>query len=114
MLEMLFHIMAVDTFTFWVCAVLTFGACAILSSMTGSLGLALSFLPAISFGGFATVYALSQAGVILVPQKDANVILSCSAGMLAGILLMILITRTILAATEVRDPVTKPTGDQQS
>jgi hypothetical protein len=108
MLEILREILAADFFCYAVAGTLALFAGMVMSSVTSSFGLAAFYTPGIAFGGLSGIYAIREAGMRLSGDAYTDVVLSAAAGTLAGLAIMLVLTRLIHALTLIRKPVTRP------
>lgn len=97
----------VSDFTYCTVAALTALAGILIYAMTDSRGITAAFSPAAAFGAFCGIFAFKEAGLILSPDKDVNVLIASAAGMFLAVSVMLLVIRVYYAAVEIRKPVTK-------
>jgi predicted membrane channel-forming protein YqfA (hemolysin III family) len=110
--EIVSHILAADTFSYVIVGILALMAAAVIQSTTSSLSFAALYLPAIAFGGLAGIYAVRAADIPLSHDVHTDVVLSAAAGTLAGLAVMMALTRLIHTLIRIRKPVTTQTRRQ--
>lgn len=107
MIEILLNIFTADLFSYIIVGLLTFWAGGLIKAMTGSSALSWSFMPVIAFGALAAIDFFQFEGIALVADKDSNVIIVSCIGMLAGLIVMLLVTKLVYMALDLKKPVTK-------
>jgi len=99
-----------DSFSTVVVGGLTILTGLMIRSMSSSTALAIWFAPGLAFGGLLGIYGCREAGFAFIGDSDSNVILSAGAGIIAGVIVMLVLTRMAFALTGVRKPVTRSGG----
>ncbi len=95
---------------YWVACALTLVAGGLVYAMSGSVALTLPFIPAVWVGALAGNYAFREAGIILMPDRDSNLVLTSGAGMIVAAVVVFLVLR----ATHVYDASRKYARRNQS
>lgn len=107
MMDTLLNIFVADLFSYIIVAMLTLWAGALIKAMTSSSALAWAFMPAIAFGALAAIDYFALEGIMLMSDKDSNVIVVSGVGMLVGLIAMLGVTKLVYLALDSRKPVSK-------
>lgn len=95
-----------DSMSYWIVGALTLLVFMVMRAMLPVKGLAVVFAPAIFWGGLTGIYALSQLGFSVSTEKSANLVVQAGLGMIVALLVMLVLTRLVDAATRIRTPLT--------
>jgi hypothetical protein len=77
----------------------------IMRAMLPVKSLALVFAPGIYMGGLVGVFLGRHWNLVLTTEKEANLVVWATTGMIAGLLVMMLLARAFDALTRIRNPV---------
>lgn len=105
MIELLLSLFQADFFSYIIVAILTLWAASLVKIMTGSSILCWLFMPAFALGALAMVSYCKLEHIIFVDDKDSNVIVTSSVGVLAGFLVMLLLTKSLFLFMDRRKPI---------
>lgn len=98
--EFLLTLVEVNDETFNILVALSLFAAFLLVQGTGSLLLAVAFLPAVIFGGLLSNYLFATFGIVLTEFKTANTVVALTAGMIPGSILMLLVVSIVMRLRE--------------
>ncbi|MDX2306879.1 MAG: hypothetical protein NW216_01440 [Hyphomicrobium sp.] len=96
----------VDTFTISIVIALGLAAAFIIQLATESTALAVSYLPAMLILALFSISATRILDITITAQQDTNTILSACVGTIAGLFLMIVLTRVYYYVSDVKRAVT--------
>ena len=101
-LEFMTNVMTVNQWTLFVVAALSAWAGYLLKEALSSTLMAILFFPAFIIGGLISRYLFIEHGIFLSTNKDANLVLATAAGIIAALLMLTIIVRFYMYATEIR------------
>ncbi len=104
MLEFLNQTFQVDTYTIVVVALLSGWAGVLTLHVLSKTVMALVFVPGFIFGALIANYIFDRFGFFPTPDQETNVVVACTLGIIAALLVLLVVTRftSILAAARVQ------------
>ena len=93
MLDFLNKTFEVDTYTLVVIALLAGWSGVLTMHALSKAMLALVFIPGFIFGGLVANYLFEEYGFYPTPDKSTNIVVACTLGIIAALLVLLLITR---------------------
>lgn len=105
-LKVLIDIAMADSMTYWIVGALTLLVFTVMRAMLPMKALAIVFAPFIFWGGLAGIYACTHFGLIVSHDKASNVVVTSTLGMLLALVVVMLLTRMVVAMTRIRNPLT--------
>jgi uncharacterized membrane protein len=102
MLEFLNETFEVDTYTIVVVAILAAWAGVLTLHVLSRTLLALTFVPGFILGGLVANYAFEQLHFYPTSDKETNVVVACTAGIIAALLALLVLTRFTAILTDLR------------
>jgi hypothetical protein len=104
-LRVLVEIATADGLSHGIVGALTVIVFVIMRAMLPVKSLAIVFAPGIYLGGLIGIFLGHHWNLVLTAEKEANVVALAAAGMIAGLLVMMLLARAFDALTRIRNPV---------
>ena len=102
MLDFLNKTFEVDTYTIVVVAMLAGWSGVITMHALSKAVMALVFIPGFIFGGLVANYLFEEYGFYPTPDKSTNVVVACTIGIIAALLVLLLVTRIASTVTGLR------------
>jgi len=104
MLEFLNQTFEVDTYTVVVVALLSAWAGVLTLHVLSKTMLALVFVPGFIFGALVANYIFEKARFYPTPDQETNVVVACTLGIIAALLVLMVLTRftSMLASVRVQ------------
>jgi uncharacterized membrane protein YeaQ/YmgE (transglycosylase-associated protein family) len=104
MLEFLNQTFEVDTYTIVVVALLSGWAGVLTLHVLSKTVLALVFVPGFIFGALLANYLFDQFGYYPTSDRESNVVVACTLGIIAALLVLLVVTRftSMLAGARVQ------------
>ncbi len=102
MLEFLNQTFEVDTYTIVVVALLSAWAGVLTLHVLSKTVLALVFVPGFTFGALIANYIFEEFGFYPTPDQETNVVVACTLGIIAALLVLLVVTRFASALTGLR------------
>ncbi len=102
MKDFFWSLQTIDSFTYYVLFVLTAAVAWFIKEIVGSAFLATLSVPVLMLGGVLSFRGFQIAMVTIVPDKDANVVITSAVGAFVALLLMILSVWLTAKAREAR------------
>lgn len=93
MLEFVERAAAVDTFTLVIVALLSGWAGVLTLHVLSRTVLSLVFVPGFTFGALATNYAFELSGFFPTHDRETNVVIACTVGIILALLVLLLVMR---------------------
>jgi hypothetical protein len=97
MLDFLHRAITVDTYTLIVIAVLSGWAGVLTVSVLSRTILALVFVPGFVLGAFIVNYVFELTGFYPTPDRETNVVIGCTLGLIAALLVLLVVLRATSA-----------------
>jgi uncharacterized membrane protein YeaQ/YmgE (transglycosylase-associated protein family) len=98
MINFLNHTFEVDTFTIVVVALLSGWSGILTVQVLSRTMLAMVFVPGFIFGALVANYLFEQYAIYPTPDKETNVVVACTLGIIAALLVLLIVTRVSAAA----------------
>jgi uncharacterized membrane protein YeaQ/YmgE (transglycosylase-associated protein family) len=102
MLDFLNRTFEVDTYTIVVVALLAGWSGVLTMHVLSKTIMALVFVPGFIFGALVANYLFELYGFYPTPDKQTNVVVACTLGIIAALLVLLIVTRTMSAIAGVR------------
>jgi hypothetical protein len=102
MLEFLNRTFEVDTYTIVVVALLSAWAGVLTLHVLSKTMLALVFVPGFIFGALVANYIFEEARFYPTPDQETNVVVACTLGIIAALLVLMVLTRFTSTLASVR------------
>jgi uncharacterized membrane protein YeaQ/YmgE (transglycosylase-associated protein family) len=102
MLEFLNQTFEVDTYTIVVVALLSAWAGVLTLHVLSKTVLALVFVPGFIFGALIANYIFEEFGFYPTPDQETNVVVACTLGIIAALLVLLVVTRFASALAGLR------------
>ncbi len=102
MLDFLNRTFEVDTYTIVVVALLSAWAGVLTLHVLSKTMLALVFVPGFIFGALIANYIFEEIGFHPTPDKETNVVVACTLGIIAALLVLLVLTRFTTMITGLR------------
>lgn len=102
MLEFLNKTFEVDTYTIVVVALLAGWSGVLTMHVLSKTVMALVFVPGFIFGALVANYLFEEYGFYPTPDKDTNVVVACTLGIIVALLVLLIATRLMSAITGMR------------
>lgn len=107
MADLIADILNVSTLAYWVGGTLAVSAGILVMSMTSLLWLSSLAVTFSFFGAITGVYCFREWGIYLASDKNAHLVLAACAGMLVGMLLLMVVVRGLYMIAEWTQPEVK-------
>jgi len=98
MIDFLNHTFEVDTFTIVVVALLSGWSGILTVQVLSRTMLAMVFVPGFIFGALVANYLFGLYAIYPTPDKETNVVVACTLGTIAALLVLLIVTRISAAA----------------
>lgn len=95
MLDLVGDLLSIDQYAMIVVIALSALGGFVMKQMVDSLALVALFVPVFLVGALVALYLFAQYDIVLAADKEANVVAVSAVGMMAGLVIMILITRVV-------------------
>jgi len=102
MLDFLNQAFEVDTYTIVVVALLAGWSGVLTMHVLSKTVLALVFVPGFIFGALIANFLFQEFGFYPTPDEETNVVIACTLGIIAALLILMVVTRVMTAAVGVR------------
>jgi uncharacterized membrane protein YeaQ/YmgE (transglycosylase-associated protein family) len=102
MIDFLNKALTVDTYTLVVVALLAGWSGVLTMHVLSKTMLALVFVPGFIFGALVANYLFEVYGVYPTPDKETNVVVACTLGIIAALLVLLVVTRCAAIVAGVR------------
>jgi uncharacterized membrane protein YeaQ/YmgE (transglycosylase-associated protein family) len=102
MLDFVNQTFEVDTYTIVVVALLSAWAGVLTQHVLSKTTLALVFVPGFIFGALIANYVFEEIGFHPTPDKETNVVVACTLGIIAALLVLLVLTRLTTIVTGLR------------
>jgi uncharacterized membrane protein YeaQ/YmgE (transglycosylase-associated protein family) len=102
MLEFLNRTFEVDTYTIVIVALLAGWSGVLTMHVLSKTMLALVFVPGFVFGALLANYLFEEFAFYPTPDKDTNVVVACTLGIIAALLVLTVMTRLMSALAGMR------------
>jgi uncharacterized membrane protein YeaQ/YmgE (transglycosylase-associated protein family) len=102
MLNFLNHTFEADTFTIVVVALLSGWSGILTVQVLSRTMLAMVFVPGFVFGALVANYLFEQYAIYPTSDKETNVVVACTLGIIAALLVLLIVTRISTAVAGVR------------
>ena len=102
MAEFLNRSFEVDTYTIVVVALLSAWAGVLTLHVLSKTMLALVFVPGFIFGALIANYIFEEIGFLPTPDQETNVVVACTLGIIAALLVLLVVTRLTAALAGAR------------
>lgn len=102
------NITDINAFAFWALAGLVFAACSLIKIATDSYFMTVIYLPFMAFGGLLSRYAFDRGFVNFLNDKDSNVILAETCGVVIAMILVTIVLRGLGAMSDRRHHQRRP------
>jgi uncharacterized membrane protein YeaQ/YmgE (transglycosylase-associated protein family) len=102
MLEFLNQTFEVDTYTIVVVALLAGWSGVLTMHVLSKTVLALVFVPGFVFGALVANYMFEHFGFYPTPDRSTNVVVACTLGIIAALLVLLVVTRVMSAVAGLR------------
>ena len=93
MIDFLNRTFEVDTYTIVVVAMLAGWSGVLTMHVLSKTMMALVFVPGFIFGGLVANYLFDEFAFYPTPDRDTNVVVACTLGIIAALLVLLVITR---------------------
>jgi hypothetical protein len=104
MLDFLHQALTVDTYTIVVVALLSGWAGVLTLHVLSRTVLALVFIPGFVFGALLANYLFEEIGFMPTPDRETNVVIACTLGLIVTLLVLLVIMRLTSAYSHARRP----------
>jgi len=102
MLDFLHQALTVDTYTIVVVALLSGWAGVLTLHVLSKTILALVFIPGFVFGALLANYVFEETGFMPTPDRETNVVVACTLGLILTLLVLLVIMRLTSAYAGMR------------
>ena len=102
MLDFLNKTFEVDTYTLVVVALLAGWSGVLTMHALSKAVMALVFVPGFVFGALVANYLFEEYGFYPTPDKSTNIVVACTLGIIAALLVLLLVTRIATTITGLR------------
>jgi uncharacterized membrane protein YeaQ/YmgE (transglycosylase-associated protein family) len=102
MLDFLNKTFEVDTYTIVVVALLAGWSGVLTMHALSKAVMALVFVPGFVFGALVANYLFEEYGFYPTPDKSTNIVVACTLGIIAALLVLLLVTRIATTVTGLR------------
>jgi len=102
MLDFLNRALTVDTYTLVVVAMLSGWAGVLTLHVLSRTFLALVFIPGFVFGALIMNYVFELAGIDPTPDRQTNVVIACTVGMIVALFLLLICLRVMAVVAGLR------------
>lgn len=102
MMQFLNQTFEVDTFTIVVVALLSGWSGVLTVQVLSRAVLAMLFVPGFIFGALAANYLFEQYAIYPTPDKETNVVVACTLGIIAALLVLLVVTKVSTVAAGLR------------
>ncbi len=102
MLDFLHQALTVDTYTIVVVAMLSGWAGVLTLHVLSRTVLALVFIPGFVFGALIANYLFEEFGIMPTPDRETNVVIACTLGLIVTLLVLLVIMRLASAYAGMR------------
>lgn len=102
MLDFLHQALTVDTYTIVVVALLSGWAGVLTLHVLSRTVLALVFIPGFVFGALLANYLFEETGFMPTPDRETNVVIACTLGLIVTLLVLLVIMRLTSAYSGMR------------
>jgi uncharacterized membrane protein YeaQ/YmgE (transglycosylase-associated protein family) len=92
----------VDTYTLVVVALLAGWSGVLTMQVLSRAMLAMVFVPGFIFGALVTNYLFQQYAIYPTPDKETNVVVACTLGMIVALLVLLVVTKISTVAAGLR------------
>ncbi len=92
----------VDTYTIVVVALLAGWSGVLTVHVLSKATLAMVFVPGFIFGALVANYLFEEYGIYPTPDKETNVVVACTLGIIAALLVLLIVTRITTMAAGMR------------
>jgi hypothetical protein len=102
MLQLLYQTFQVDTYTSVIVALLSGCAGILTKQVLSRTMLAMLFMPGFAFGALITNYLFEQYAIYPTPDKEINVVVACTLGMILALLVLLIVTKVSMVLVGYR------------
>ena len=102
MLQFLNQTFGVDTYTIVVVALLAGWSGILTMQVLSRAMLAMVFVPGFIFGALVANYLFEQYAIYPTPDKETNVVVACTLGIIAALLVLLVVTKVSTIAAGFR------------
>lgn len=101
------HILNANSFAYFIAGVMAVASGVLMNLLTGSLVLTWCAAPFAWFGALAGVYAFDMAGIMILPQREPNTILTACVGAVVATFAVIVVAKAVYRLGDLKKPVVK-------